>query len=92
MKTKSLKIKVHGSVQGVGFRYSTIQAAVRLGVSGWVRNEWDGTVFIHCEGESSSVDSFVRWCRKGPSMAHVTSLDITTVPYQGVYNGFNVDY
>ena len=92
MKTKALKIKVHGRVQGVGFRYSTIQAATRVGVSGWVRNEWDGTVLIHCEGESTSVDSFVRWCRKGPSMAYVTTLDISTATYQGVYNGVNVDY
>lgn len=92
MKTKSLKIKIHGRVQGVGFRYSTVQAAVKLGVCGWVRNEWDGTVLTHCEGESLFVDNFVRWCRKGPSLAHVTSLDITSVPYQGTYNAFKIDY
>jgi len=92
LKTKSLKIKVHGRVQGVGFRYSTIQAATRIGVSGWVRNEWDGTVLIHCEGESTSVDRFVSWCRKGPAMAYVTSLDITPVPYEGIFTGFTIDY
>ena len=92
MKTKSLKIKVHGRVQGVGFRYSAIQVATRIGISGWVRNEWDGTVQIYCEGEAASVDNFIRWCRKGPSMAYVTSLDIDPVPYQGVYNGFKIDF
>ncbi len=92
MKPKSLKIKVHGRVQGVGFRYSTIQAAVRTGVSGWVRNEWDGTVLIYCEGEASVVDQFVTWCRKGPSLSNVVSVDISDVPYQGLYTGFKIDY
>lgn len=92
MNTKSLKIKVHGRVHGVGFRYSAVQAAVKTGVSGWVRNEWDGTVLIYCEGYSGSVDAFVKWCRKGPSLARVDSLDITDVPFQGLYDGFKIDY
>ena len=92
MQTKSLKIKVHGRVQGVGFRYSTIQAAVKSGVNGWVRNERDGCVLIYCEGDSSAVDRFVSWCRKGPTLSHVVSLDITTVPYQGLFDSFKIDY
>ncbi|MCF6335498.1 MAG: acylphosphatase [Spirochaetales bacterium] len=92
MKDKSLTIKVYGRVQGVGFRFSAQRAAVSFGVAGWVRNEWDGTVLIHCEGEVSSVDQFVNWCRKGPSLAHVISLDITVLPYQGVHSGFKIDY
>lgn len=92
MKTKSLKIKVHGRVQGVGFRYSTVQAAVKIGVNGWVRNEWDGTVLIYCEGNSRSVDTFVAWCRKGPTLSHVVSLDITDVPFQGLYDSFKIEY
>lgn len=92
MTTKSLQIKVHGRVQGVGFRYSTVQAAVRSGVNGFVRNEWDGTVLICCEGNAKSVDTFVSWCRKGPSLSHVISLDITSVPFQGLYNSFKIDY
>jgi len=63
MQYKSVKIKVHGRVQGVGFRYSTVQAAVNTGVQGWVRNEWDGSVLIYCEGNSSAVDQFISWCR-----------------------------
>lgn len=92
MTTKSLQIKVHGRVQGVGFRYSTVQAAVRSGVNGFVRNELDGTVLICCEGNAESVDTFVSWCRKGPSLSHVISLDITSVPFQGLYNSFKIDY
>ena len=76
----------------MGFRYGAVQAAVRFGVSGWVRNEWDGTVFIHCEGETVSVDRFVGWCRKGPSLSHVISLDISDVPYQDLYTGFKIEY
>jgi acylphosphatase len=92
MKSKSLKIKVHGRVQGVGFRYSTVQAAIKSGVQGWVRNEWDGSVLIYCEGDSSDVDRFISWCRKGPSLSHVVSLDISDVPYEGLYTGFKIDY
>jgi acylphosphatase len=92
MQTKSLKIKIYGRVQGVGFRYSAIQAATRIGVSGWVRNEWDGTVLVYCDGESLLVDRFVSWCRKGPSLSHVISVDINDVPYQGLYDGFKIDY
>ncbi len=92
MKNKCLSIKVFGRVQGVGFRFSAQGAAVSLGVTGWVRNEPDGTVLIHCEGESSLVDQFVTWCRKGPPMAHVVSLEITVLRYQGIYNGFKIEY
>lgn len=92
MNTKSLQIKVHGRVQGVGFRYSTVQAAVKSGITGWVRNDWDGNVSIYCEGDSMSVDTFVSWCRKGPALSHVSSMDITDVPYQGLYDSFKIEY
>ena len=92
MGKKAVKIKVHGRVQGVGFRYSTVQAAVRTTVQGWVRNEWDGAVLIYCEGESSAVDRFIKWCKKGPSLAYVSSLEINDMPYQGVYSGFKIEY
>ena len=92
MQSKAVKIRVHGRVQGVGFRYSAVQAAVRAGVCGWVRNEWNGTVLIYCEGNTESVDILINWCRKGPSLSHVVSLDIENVPYRGLYDGFKIDY
>ena len=92
MNTKAVKIRVYGRVQGVGFRYSTVQAAVKIGVSGWVRNEWDDTVLVYCEGSTKAVDRFISWCRKGPVLSRVVSLDITDVSYQGLYTGFKIEY
>jgi len=64
------KIRVHviisGRVQGVFFRMETSRAAERIGVSGWVRNNSDGTVEAEFEGEKQNVVSMLEWCRKGP--------------------------
>ena len=62
---------VHGRVQGVGFRYSARQQAATLGLSGWVRNTWDGAVEIEAEGPAEIVAQFLAWLRRGPVGAHV---------------------
>ena len=68
-------VTVHGMVQGVGFRWSAAQQAQRLGVTGWVRNEADGTVAGHFEGTADAVDALVAWCREGPAYARVERVD-----------------
>ena len=50
----------HGRVQGVGFRYTTLQVAKGFDVSGWVRNLPDGRVELQCEGEPGEIDAFIR--------------------------------
>lgn len=69
-------IQVFGKVQGVFFRASTQEKAQELGVRGWVRNEADGTVSIHAEGEPDSVQALFRWCQKGPPQADVRDVKI----------------
>lgn len=50
----------HGLVQGVGFRYTAYEIArTHPGVSGWVRNHWDGTVQMHVQGLPDSIDSYL---------------------------------
>jgi acylphosphatase len=72
---------VHGRVQGVFFRDSTRQKARRLGLRGWVRNCWDGTVEIMAAGMESALDSLERWVRDGgPPAAHVERVDRADVP------------
>ena len=68
---KAVDVTVTGRVQGVSFRFYAEQEARRLGVTGWVRNEPDGSVGGHFEGESAAVDALVAWCRSGPRMARV---------------------
>jgi len=73
---KNLTIKIHGQVQGVFFRASTKEKADELGVTGLVRNEPDGSVYVEAEGEEKSLETFVRWCHRGPPRATVEKCDI----------------
>jgi acylphosphatase len=71
---KAIEARVTGQVQGVAFRWHTQAQAQRLGVVGWVRNEVDGSVRVHAEGEDDAVDALVEWCRHGPPSARVRDL------------------
>jgi len=68
------QIRVRGRVQGVGFRASARAEALRLGLSGFARNEPDGTVLIEAEGPPAALARFVAWCRRGPGSARVTDV------------------
>jgi acylphosphatase len=64
-------VVVTGRVQGVGFRFSTVDQARRLGVHGWVRNQADGSVEVLVEGERAVVEGLVRYLHRGPPGARV---------------------
>ncbi len=63
---KHLKITIKGRVQGIGFRFYTMEAAYKYGVNGIVMNKDDDSVYIEAEGESEAVDDFLSWCQTGP--------------------------
>jgi acylphosphatase len=65
---------VEGRVQGVGYRAFAIRKAEELGVNGWVRNRWDGSVEVTAEGERAVLDKFVAALFVGPPSANVTRL------------------
>lgn len=72
------RVVVHGQVQGVFFRAATRDHAQQLGVTGWVRNNPDGTVEAHLEGDADAVADLEAWIREGgPRRASVTDLDVT---------------
>lgn len=79
----AVDVVVRGQVQGVGFRYSCVQQAARLGVVGWVANEPDGTVAGHFEGAPDAVRALVDWCRRGPAYAEVAAVDERPVEATG---------
>jgi acylphosphatase len=85
---KTLRLVIHGRVQGVFFRDSMRHEAQRLGVAGWVRNLNDGTVEAMLHGEPDAVDAIVRWAHRGPQHANVERVDIE--PDGGSYTGFKV--
>jgi len=88
MSSKTLRLVIHGRVQGVFFRDSMQREAQHLGISGWVRNLRDGTVEAAVQGESAAVDAIVHWAHQGPQYARVTRVDITSD--DGSYSRFEV--
>ncbi len=83
------RVVVHGLVQGVYFRDTLLQAALRDGVSGWVRNRADGTVEAVFEGAADAVDHLVESARRGPPGARVDHLDVWEEPVGGI-TGFHI--
>ncbi len=71
------RVLIEGSVQGVGYREFTRRAALRLGVSGWVRNRSDGAVEALVCGSSAAVEALVAEMRSGPRSAVVHRIKVT---------------
>ena len=86
------QVIVHGLVQGVWFRQSTKDEALRLALRGWVRNLPNGDVQAVFEGEKKKVEEIVGWCHRGPSGAQVASVDIVWEPYRGEFHHFDIRY
>ncbi len=84
----TLRLVIHGRVQGVFFRDSMRREAQNLSVAGWVRNRSNGTVEATVHGEPAAVDAIVRWARHGPQRAQVERVEIE--PDDGSYASFEV--
>ena len=80
---KAFKVRIHGKVQGVWFRASTQQKARELGVSGFVKNEPDGTVYAEVEGEKEKVQKLIDWCHEGSSRAEVRKVETEEIDPRG---------
>lgn len=81
---------VHGDVQGVGFRYFVQRKARELGLTGWVRNNDNGTVELVAEGPRASLDTLVRAVRGGPRMARVDRVDAAWSKATGSLGAFDL--
>ena len=73
---KHLDIKIYGQVQGVSFRYYAKEQGTNLGLTGFVRNEADESLYIEVEGEPDILKKFIDWCYKGPVLASVEKVEI----------------
>ncbi|WP_125711616.1 acylphosphatase [Companilactobacillus kedongensis] len=88
---KHLSIKVTGFVQGVGFRYSTVQVANDVGVNGTVKNERDGSVSIEAEADERLLYIFLSKVQQSPSpFGKVKHLDYTFSDNLKSYKNFKV--
>ena len=75
--------RISGRVQRVGYRAAAQREARRLGLTGWARNEPDGSVTVEAEGDPGAVDLFLAWCATGPRGAVVASVERTPIALAG---------
>lgn len=87
---KRVSARITGRVQGVGFRNFTRTRAHRLGVTGWVRNERDGSVRLEAEGEREALDQLIEAVRQGPRMARVEDVEVDWSDATDEFEGFRV--
>lgn len=80
-------LRIHGRVQGVGYRESLRWEAECRGVTGWVRNRRDGTVEAAIDGAPDAIDALLEWCRAGPPAARVTAVEVSEI--DGAFDGFD---
>ncbi len=85
------RIHVTGMVQGVGFRWSAAREAWKRGVTGYVKNMADGSVFIEAEGTLEQLAEFTAWCRRGPGTGFVDSAEVTEGPPKG-FSEFRIEH
>jgi acylphosphatase len=83
---------VTGRVQGVGFRFTTVDEAQRLGLSGFVRNLPDGSVEAEAEGRRADVEALVRFLHRGPPGARVEDVALRWEPYRGDLGPFHATH
>ncbi|MEI7431885.1 MAG: acylphosphatase [Betaproteobacteria bacterium] len=73
-------LMIDGRVQGVGYRWSLRAQALRLQLTGWVRNRQDGRVEAMIYGAPEAVEALTRWAHQGPPTAHVECITATDTP------------
>lgn len=88
--TQTYSITVKGKVQGVYYRQSTKEKALELGITGYVKNQPDGSVKILASGTTEQLLQLVFWCKQGPARAEVASVDVETIAPHAFF-GFSIE-
>lgn len=88
---KVIRKEIHftGSVQGVGFRYRAKYAADGCGVTGWVRNEWDGTVLMEAQGTERQINEMLKLINMG-SYIRIEKMDYKELEVDSSEHGFHI--
>ena len=85
-------LKIHGKVQGVGYRFFATRVARRLGLKGKIENLRDGSVEAIVEGEKNAIDEWIEELKEGPRFAEVTSIEQETKDFSGKLSDFDVKF
>ena len=91
-KTIRAHVYISGRVQGVSFRWYTQNKAQSLGLTGWVRNLWDGRVEAVFEGPEAAVREAVAWCRRGERPARVDDVEVNYEVATGEFRRFRITW
>lgn len=83
---------VDGRVQGVGFRYSARREALRLRLSGWVKNLPDGSVELWAEGDREALADFRVWLEEGPPGAWIREVRAEPREARGGFSTFSIEF
>jgi acylphosphatase len=83
---------ISGRVQGVSFRWYTQRQAQQWGLTGWVRNLWDGRVEAIFEGPEPVVRQAVTWCHHGQPPARVEDVEVTYEEPTGEFKRFRITW
>jgi acylphosphatase len=86
-----LHAHVYGRVQGVGFRFYTVDAAISLGLTGWVANRYDDSVEVVAEGPHLKLQQLLECLQAGPSMARVDQVLHEFLPATRAYKRFSIE-
>ena len=78
-----------GHVQGVGFRYSAQYLAQAIGVTGWVKNEWDGSVLMEAQGTNEQINEMLKLINQSPYI-QIDDLNYHEIPIVAHERGFHV--
>jgi acylphosphatase len=87
---KQIVLKISGKVQGVFFRDTSSIKAREFNLSGWVKNNIDGTVSMLAEGEDTDLRSFIEWCKYGSDDANVENVDVKWGEHTGKFSDFKI--
>jgi len=89
---KRLSANITGRVQGVSFRYYTQREAIRIGVSGWVKNEANGSVSVVAEGSQAALEELLVFLKRGSPSARVYDLSVRWSAGSGEFDSFEVRF
>lgn len=92
MQMTQIECVVYGTVQGVGFRAYVQEAALSLGLVGYVRNEENGTVFVCAQGTPERLREFIEYLNEGPVTAAVDEVAVRWQSAQRQYDDFVIDW
>lgn len=89
---KQYTIIISGRVQGVGFRFSARENARKYNIKGFVMNKSNGDVKIVAEGQENDLESYLSWCRQGPSHAWVDNVIVHRSDEVSNYKYFDIKH